>query len=663
MMDRILTFAGKTRQRGPSYVRDLVTYHALATGYRLGGLSRRFNANSMPGAAPRPAFHFAQDDVSAIVAAVPKSIRQAALLEAGQYVERRFSFRGLEEVHFAGAIDWNLTPEGNTSWSWDLNRHRFFLTLGTAHHYAGGSPDGSAFKDKLIQFWADWMHRNPPNKGQNWRSPFEVAARLRNWIWAYFLLVASPEVSPLFLHKAWRGLRAHAAHLASHLEYHWPNNHLLLEALSLHEFAVVFQGHGGELYLPLASRVLQGQVQQQILRDGVHSELCPMYHNIAASELGAFSLLCRQLGHALPLATEERIFSMRRFSAALRRSDGSTPLLGDSSFPDTCLRFDAGPYSNSDLAYWLHRGKPPAVEPALAAAERPLSLELFDEAGYGVLRSASQQTHLTFDFGQFSRCAAANHGHSDALSFELHAAGHPWIVDSGFFHSWKDDRGDLARKNNTLKSGNPDWTRYFRCTAAHNTLIIDGREQNEFSEHHDVGCQARARLNSYRCSADEVAIGAEVEPYWSSGEAIHSREISLSKSGEVSVHDQVSGHGTHQLQWLLHFAPDLEVELIDAATIIAKRKDEVLVCELRGPGPAPALRVVRGEAFPTQGWVATSSARVAPAWVLVAEVKAAMPYALQFQFTVSSRRNDPTKLSGSHTKAEVVAPELAGAVV
>ena len=49
MMDRILTFAGKARQRGPSYVRDLVTYHALATGYRLGGLSRRlreFHAGS-----------------------------------------------------------------------------------------------------------------------------------------------------------------------------------------------------------------------------------------------------------------------------------------------------------------------------------------------------------------------------------------------------------------------------------------------------------------------------------------------------------------------------------------------------------------------------------------------------------------------------------------
>ena len=518
MMDRVLTFTGKARRRGPNYVQDLLSYHAHAVRYRLMSLSRRANSRTTAALAPFPAFHFNPDAVPAIVEVVPKSIRQTTVRGAQNILEHRFSFRGLPEVCFSTAINWDLKPEGNLSWSWDLNRHRFFLTLGTAYHYTGDP----VYKNKLIELWQDWMRWNAPGRGMNWRSPFEVAARLRNWMWAYFLLAASSEVSPLFLRHARRGLTQHAAYLADHLEFHWPNNHLLLEALSLYEFAVVFQGQGGERYLPLAGRVLSAQVQEQILRDGVHSELCPMYHDIVASELDAFTLLCRKLGHSLPLSMEERIFSMKRFSAALRRSDGSIPLLGDSSSPDTCFRFDPDPRTCSDLIYWLHSGLPPSVR--TSASQRDLSLEIFSEGGYGIVRGAAQQTHLTFDFGAFSRCPAANHGHSDALSFEFHAAGRPWIVDSGFFHLWN------SRKSDQQGTRSKDWSRYFRSTAAHNTVTIDEQEQNERSEDDDIGGQARVRLTNYTSNPNEVIIAAEAQPFWSQGEAVHQRRVSLSKS-------------------------------------------------------------------------------------------------------------------------------------
>jgi hypothetical protein len=463
-------------------------------------------------------------------------------------------------------------------------------------------------------------------------------------MWAYFLLAASPDVSPLFLHRAWRGLRDHASYLASHLEYHWPNNHLLLEALSLYEFALVFRRYGGERYLNPASQVLEAQVQQQVLADGVHSELCPMYHEIVASELGAFTRLCSRLGHALPLAMEERAFRMRRFSAALRRSDGSVPLLGDSSFPDTCLRFDASLAACSDLTYWLHHGR--LAETCLAAREKLLSLDLFTEAGLGFLRNAAHKAHVTFDFGSFSRCATANHGHSDALSFEFHAAGSPWIVDSGFFHPWN-------------IGGIDSWNRYFRSTVAHNTLVADGRDQNKLSDHNDIDGRARTRLEGYRSNSREVAITAEVEPHWSHGEVIHRREVSLNEAGEFAIREQIRGTGIHRLQWLIHFAPDLAVELSGPTTVAARRGNDVLVCEVHGSGPNPSLRLVRGERSPVQGWVALSSARVAPAWVLVVDAEAALPYTLDFQLCVR-RSENKAESSSSKNELEPDLPELAG---
>ena len=638
MIDRIRTFVGKARHRGPNYVRDIFSYHAHAARYRLIALSGRTSAGATTGFTPHPTFHFAPETVPAIVASVPDFLRREVIADAQRILEHRFSFRGLPEVRLSKAIDWNLVPEKNLSWSWDLNRHLFFLTLGTAYHYTGDA----RYKNKLLSLWQDWMLANPPGKGHNWRSPFEVAARLRNWMWAYFLVDASSNVSPLFLRKARRGLAQHAAFLADHLEFHWPNNHLLLEALSLCEFAVVFQGQGGERYLPLASRVLEEQVRRQVLRDGVHSELCPMYHNIVASELGAFTLLCRKSGHPLPLSLEERIFSMKRFSDALRRCDGSTPLLGDSSFPDTCFRFDPCPQSGSDLIYWLNNGPPTGRAPA----QRELSLDLFSEGGYGILRNVAHQTHLTLDFGSFSRCPTANHGHSDALSFELYAEGRPWIVDSGFFHLWNDNDSRAEMNNSAL-----EWSRYFRSAAAHNSLLVDGKEHNGPSEHNDIGDPASTRLAGYSSNPDEVAVTAEVEPFWSHGDAIHQRRVSLTKSGEVAVTDHITGTQSRRLQWVLHFASDLEVELSGAATVVARAKDAVLVCELRSSGRAPRLRLVRGQTSPLQGWVAQSSAQVVPAWVLIAEVEVSLPYDLDFRIAIRSRTVVSPGTEGSCSEA------------
>ncbi len=619
MMDRVLGFADKTRERGLSYVGAVSAYHAHTLRYRLTAFSQQLTGvSAVNDQTPIPPFHFQTDGIQAIVASIPEPAKQDAVLEANLYLEQRFSFRGLPEIHFQQSVDWDFAPDGNLSWSWDLNRHRFFLTLGMAYQYT----QNAAYIEKLVELWHDWMLRNPTGKGPNWLSPFEVAARLRNWIWAYFLLAAAPGVSSLFLRRAWSGLSQHAAFLADHLEYHWPNNHLLLETLSLCEFAVIFRGFGGERYLAQVSKTLEKHVEQQVLADGVHSELCPMYHEIVASELGAFVSLCHKLHHPLPTAMKDRIGAMRRFSLAIRRSDGSFPLLGDSSSPDTCLRFDLGQPMKGDLAYWVNPGDG-FLDPS---AQSPLSLDLFAEAGYAILRGNARQAHLIFDFGPWSRCATTNHGHSDALSFELHAAGRPWIVDSGFFYPWP---GGLEKDGTA-------WTRYFRSTSAHNTLLIDGKEPFEVNQHGRVGCQAKTRLVGYRTTSERVAVCGEVQPYWSDHESVHRREIALDRTGEITIRDFVLGPplkaGTHRLQWFLHFAADIVVELLGTDTVVARDDHEELSCEISCPGLAPRLRLIRGQESPRQGWVAQSSSTVAPAWVLVVEIEASLPLEILFRF-------------------------------
>jgi len=569
--------------------------------------------------APNPAFHFSVSDVPAIVKAIPESAKYAAILDADRCLEQRFSFRGLAEVHFPHAIDWNFVPDGNLSWSWDLNRHQFFLALATAYHYT----QDVVYVEKLVALWHDWMRKNPAGKGVNWLSPFEVAARLRNWIWAYFLLAAAPGASSIFLRHAWNGIREHAAFLADHLEYHWPNNHLLLEALSLCEFALIFRGFVGERYLPLASKTLAEQVMQQVLADGVHGELCPMYHEIVATELSAFARLCHKLKYALPATVADRIAAMRRFSSAMRRGDGSFPLLGDSSPSDTCLRFDFAKPAHCHLAHWVQ----PGVDCPEPYVRKPVSLDLFAAAGYAILRGNARHSHLIFDFGPWSRCATTNHGHSDALSFELHASGRPWIVDSGFFHPWAGESADSGL----------EWSRYFRSTAAHNTLLIDELEPLEICDNGNVGRQATTRLIGYRSNSEEVAVCGETQPYWSGGGTLHRREIALQYTGNVTVRDSVFldppvTTKSHRLEWFLHFAPDLAVELSTDGALVARCDGEEMTCQVSCDTATARLRMVRGEELPRQGWVAQSSAVVVPAWVLVAEIEASLHCEINFNF-------------------------------
>jgi hypothetical protein len=254
-------------------------------------------------------------------------------------------------------------------------------------------------------------------------------------------------------------------------------------------------------------------------------------------------------------------------------------------------------------------------------------LRLFPDAGYAFLHAGQgeSEVHLTFDFGPFSQCAAANHGHSDALSFELYAEGRPLIVDPGFYFPWRDGG---------------DWPRYFRSTRAHNTLMVDGHEQSEFSDCWHVGRSAKTRLVEQNVRADEASVCGESVPAWAEGSGLsHRRRIRRRSDGQVVIHDRVSGDGKHRLEWFFHFAADLEVQKDTNGGVTAYTGKGADLVSLSASAPiAPGLSLVKGRRDPLQGWVASTSAKVSAAWVAVYAAEVELPFEIEFRLQLAGRR-------------------------
>lgn len=565
----------------------------------------------------RPVFHFGPTDIGGILQRVPSEVARHVVSTADRLIDGRFAFRGLPEVAFS-RIDWAARPDGSLTWNWDLNRHHFFVDLGAAAHYSGST----VYTERLLEVWLDWIRENPPRARQQWSTPFELAARLNNWLWAFFLLIYRQEVNNRHLKALLHSMCDHAVTLSLSLEYHWPNNHLLLEAKALASFAALFPefDRGGRL-LSDARQQLWGQAEQQVLSDGGHSELCSMYHRIVSGELNESCVLFERNGMAPAVPLRERIRSMTVLTKALTRPDGSVPMLGDSAADDNYIRFDGTPPGRRHLDYWVDwptRREGGAPHPLSSAS----SLSVFPESGYVVVRELGQrQLHITFDAGSFSRNPAPDHAHCDGLSIDLHAYGRPLLVDPGVYFPTSD-----AHR----------WRQYFRGTAAHNTVVIDKREQSELVDYSGVGRRSTARLCHATESNGAVSVRARLAPFWAVGanrRIFHDRELWCEAAGgDLWIRDTIHGSGRHTLAWHFHLAAGLVVRTGEGATCAVSERDGEAVLELTPIADSTLThRQARGEENPLLGWISGSSATVEPTTVIVFEAAPELPFTCCFK--------------------------------
>lgn len=563
-------------------------------------------------------FHFTEESIEAIVNIVPQSIKDRAIKESDRFLENRFEFRGFDEYHFGDTVDWHYWHDNHVSWHYDLNRHDFFITLGMAFHYT----KDTKYIDGLYRLWISWIEQNPPTITGNWKEPFEVATRLRNWIWAFYLILYSGNICDKRIEKIIEFMYYHALYLRHNLELHFENNHLFLQSKVLLEYSLLFQefDHHSTLW-SYAHKIFVDQCKKQILSDGGHSELCSIYHRIVCSEIIELDHLLQVNGKSINYNLHDAVKAMVSFSQALARSNGTFPLLGESSADDVNIRFE--PFNEKMLNYWGFNGSPLFNEQFILNNKKSHGIFVFPDTGYGVIRchTDTADIHCLLDFGKFIKNSIPFHGHSDMLHVSLYAHGYDIFIDPGFYYSMDETQS---------------WVEYFASTFAHNTVTIDGNNQSHL--YYDTGklIQADVSLVGTEENKTEFAITAQCKYRVPVSDTIHhKRTLTLDCIEKiVTIHDRISGNTNHTVTWSFHCGPRIKATIDNDNKWINLTTDDghtIAILSMHcSCSVVPKIIIYKGSLEPKAGWAAFSTTKLQQINTITFSVRTDLPCTATF---------------------------------
>lgn len=308
-----------------------------------------------------------------------------------------------------------------------------------------------------------------------------------------------------FRQKVFCELYSMYQYLEQHLETHLLANHYFEDLKALTIASWLF---GEDKKCRKYLHKLQSQVKEQILPDGLHYELSPMYHKLILEDLLRIAVLAEAPGFPEHDWLIRTVSEMTNAMASIENGFGRTPLFNDSG--DNVAK---------------------SCESLIKASKRITGQDVRYDAkleSSGYYKMYDTDIAVVIDCGKVGVGYQPAHGHCDCLSFELSYLGEPLFVNQGTYEYQGDKR------------------KYFKKTCAHNTVTVNGHEQNECWGGFRIGRRISAVSGDMRDSSFEGS-------YRNYCKEKHKREITL-KGGVFSVLDFTEGNGKSYL----HLAPGYE---------------------------------------------------------------------------------------------------------
>lgn len=503
-----------------------------------------------------------------------------------------------------GGIDWSMSYRGDNEWHWQFHRMDWLRNLARVYGRTGDEKYARAWAEHMV----DWAANNPPGYPRT----LDTGNRLRQWVESYQYVIheyrteaVSPEEHLAILKSMIQQVRF--------LRDNWRStgNWGVSETRGIGAVVAMFpefrfeEDTTREAWIDLVFSRLHHHLSRDFLADGVQFEVSPMYHGLAYRNILVTVELFAMNGIA---ASDDLLADLVRpaeFMMHVNRPDGAFSQLGDSDeVPYLADHLaSAGELFGRDDMIWAAtqgaRGTPPDE-----------TFRLFEDGGFAFMRSdwgvdaASyrESKYLVMSYGSNQPW----HAHYDILGIEIYAGGRAIIRDPGRY----------------TYSTSDGWRDYFKGTSAHNTILVDGRDQANTVRGHARGAEG----------AGFAYVRAHHDGYPG---LRHERRIVFVDGAYWIVSDLVTGSGTHtyELKYRLDTIYRNRTD-IDDVTGAAVTRDFTL---------HPAHQ--RAEARVDLSWISPSYGERSAAPVVTFEQSGAPPIAFETAIVPFASRAAPESVA------------------
>lgn len=494
---------------------------------------------------------------------------------------------------FTGEVDWFINPTFNQykEWTWQLSRHPEWAILAERYRATGEE----RFAEAFVRYFRSWVRQaivpeNAPGSDTLcWRT-IEAGIRMGgDWQWALHSFYESPHFTDDVLIDWYKSVWEHGWRLRN---FHRTGNWLIMEMNGLAQISILYpQFKDAPAWRDYAFAKMVEELDAQIYADGWQVELSTGYHQVDINNYQWLIDVCKVYDVPIPAAFTSAMERMHAVNVYMMMPDGRLPDVNDGGWHDVArlMRNAVDDYpARADFRWAFSKGaegKPPA-ETSYA----------FPYAGYYIMRGGWQPDAVwaLLDAGHFGY----GHQHEDKLSLLLHAYGRLLLTEGG---NYAYDASEMRR--------------YVLSTRAHNTIRVDGQDQNRRIAYNrdtfDVMQPSDGRWKT--TAAYDVAEGVFEDGYGPQADrtVTHRRRVIFLKHGRdglgpcVLVIDRLtpSDKAAHSYQTMWHLATD--TAKAQGVSVLSSDAGKANLAIVSSGAPEMRVTIVRGQESPEwQGWTA-----------------------------------------------------------
>jgi len=409
---------------------------------------------------------------------------------------------------------------------WRYNQH-YFDDL--------NAKNASRRKNIHIKHFNNWILNCSNSRNFGW-DPYPLSLRIVNWIkWD----IKNSYFSETLQNSLYNQCRS----LEQKIEYHISGNHVFANAKALIFAGCYFEGKKSDKWLCKGYKILAHEINVQILNDGGHYELSPMYHAIILEDVLDLLNILRAYKPKNSNSTikllEDVVLKMIMWLRSMTFEDG-----GVSCFNDSATNISASTCNILEYAKRL------GFLNVKAQTTPDLFFRHLKDSGY--ISTKNNKFQLILDVAKLGPDHLLAHAHADSLSFELSLGKQRVIVNSG-----------------TSCYGFSVRRAFERTTRAHNTVEINDVSSSEVWSSFRVARRAYPTGLQIKNLQNNLSIKCSHTGYhWLLGSPKHTRSW-LVDNKSIIIKDEVSGKCDNAVSRLI-FHCNIKIKQINDQIYVLK---------------------------------------------------------------------------------------------